>query len=55
MARPDQIYYVAELPRARGTQVMRRLLREVAEGRVPGGLAALLDPEVRARYDEPLG
>ena len=55
MARPDQIYYVAELPRARGTQVMRRLLREVAEGRVSGGLAALLDPEVRARYDEPLG
>jgi acetyl-CoA synthetase len=55
LARPDRIYYVGELPRARGSQVMRRLLRDVAEGTVQGGTAALLDPDVRARYTEPLG
>jgi acetyl-CoA synthetase len=55
LARPDRIEYVPELPRARGSQVLRRLLRDVAEGLVPGGQAALLDPEVRARYAEPLG
>ncbi|GAC1449849.1 MAG: acetate--CoA ligase [Ktedonobacterales bacterium] len=55
LARPDRIFYVPELPRARGSQVMRGLLRDIAEGQVPGGVAALLDPEVRARYAEPLG
>jgi acetyl-CoA synthetase len=55
LARPDRIYYVPELPRARGSQVMRTLLRDVAEGQVPGGVAALLDPEIRARYTEHLG
>jgi acyl-coenzyme A synthetase/AMP-(fatty) acid ligase len=56
MARPDQIYYVAALPRTPGSPVvMRRLLRAVAEGRVPGGAAALLDPDVLAQYAEPLG
>jgi acetyl-CoA synthetase len=55
LARPDQIYYVGELPRARGGQVMRRLLRDIAEGKVSGGTAALLDPELRTRYAEPLG
>lgn len=55
LARPDHIYYVPELPRARGSQVQRRLLRAVAEGQVPGGTAALLDAELRAQYVEPLG
>jgi acetyl-CoA synthetase len=56
MARPDQIYYLAALPRTPGSPVvMRRLLRAVAEGRVPGGAAALLDPDVLAEYAEPLG
>jgi acetyl-CoA synthetase len=56
MARPDQIHYISALPRAPGSPVvMRRLLRAVAEGRVPGGPAALLDPEVLAQFAEPLG
>jgi acetyl-CoA synthetase len=55
LARPDRIYYVPELPRTRGSQVMRALLRDIAEGQVSGGVAALLDPEVRARYVEHLG
>ena len=55
LARPDRIYYVPELPRARGAQVIRDLLRDVAEGQVAGGLAALLDPDLRSRYTERLG
>jgi acetyl-CoA synthetase len=56
VARPDRIEYVSELPRAPGTnQVLRRLLRAIAEGEVPGGTAALLDPALRAQYVEPLG
>jgi acetyl-CoA synthetase len=55
LARPDRIIYIAELPRSRGSQVMRELLRDVAEGNVPGGPAALLDPDIRARYTESVG
>lgn len=55
LARPDRIFYVPELPRARGAQVMRDLLRDVAEGQVSGGVTALLDPTIRARYTERLG
>jgi acetyl-CoA synthetase len=56
MARPDQIHYLAALPRTPGSPVvMRRLLRAVAEGRVAGGPAALLDPAVLTEYAEPLG
>jgi acetyl-CoA synthetase len=55
LARPDHVYYVPELPRARGAQVIRPLLRDVAEGQVAGGVAALLDPDIRARYTERLG
>jgi acetyl-CoA synthetase len=55
LARPDRIDYVHELPRARGSQVIRPLLRDIAEGQVPGGIAALLDPEVLARYEAKIG
>jgi acetyl-CoA synthetase len=55
IARPDRVHYVEELPRARGKQVLRDLLRDIAEGHVSGGTAALLDPEVRARYTPRIG
>jgi acetyl-CoA synthetase len=55
LARPDRFYYVSELPHARGYQVIRPLLRDIAEGQVPGGTAALLDPEVRAHYEVKIG
>ena len=32
MARPDDIYFTAELPKTRSGKIMRRLLRDVAEG-----------------------
>ena len=55
LARPDRMYYVQALPSARGSQVIRPLLRDIAEGQIPGGTAALLDPEVLARYEAKIG
>ncbi|PKB79146.1 MAG: AMP-dependent synthetase, partial [SAR202 cluster bacterium Io17-Chloro-G9] len=46
MARPDDIYFAAELPKTRSGKIMRRLLRDVAEGRVLGDTTTLADPAV---------
>jgi hypothetical protein len=35
LARPDDVIYAAELPKTRSGKIMRRLLRDVAEGRPP--------------------
>jgi acetyl-CoA synthetase len=51
LARPDRIYYLSELPFAHSCQLIRPLLRYIAEGRVPGGIAALRDPVICARYE----
>ncbi len=37
---------VPELPKTRSGKIMRRLLRDVAEGRELGDTSALLDPSV---------
>jgi acetyl-CoA synthetase len=52
IARPDQIYFTAELPKTRSAKIMRRLLRDVAEGRVLGDTTTLLDPNVVADIRE---
>ena len=36
LARPDDVIYAAELPKTRSGKIMRRLLRDVAEGRALG-------------------
>ena len=46
MARPDEIYFAAELPKTRSGKIMRRLLRDVAEGRALGDTTTLADPAV---------
>ena len=46
MARPDDIYFAAELPKTRSGKIMRRLLRDVAEGRLLGDTTTLADPDV---------
>jgi acetyl-CoA synthetase len=46
IARPDQIFFVAELPKTRSAKIMRRLLRDIAEGRVVGDTTTLTDPAV---------
>ena len=48
LARPDDIIYAAELPKTRSGKIMRRLLRDVAEGRALGDTTTLADPAVVA-------
>ena len=56
MARPDDIYFTAELPKTRSGKIMRRLLRDVAEGRALGDTTTLADPAVvealKEQYEE---
>ncbi|WP_433521894.1 acetate--CoA ligase [Nocardia pseudovaccinii] len=46
IARPRQIHIVPELPKTRSGKIMRRLLRDVAEGRELGDTSTLVDPLV---------
>ena len=52
IARPDDIFFTAELPKTRSAKIMRRLLRDIAEGRVLGDTTTLADPTVIAKLKE---
>jgi acetyl-CoA synthetase len=52
IARPDDIFFTAELPKTRSAKIMRRLLRDIAEGRVLGDTTTLADPSVIAKLKE---
>ena len=49
IARPKQVVLVPDLPKTRSGKIMRRLLRDVAEGRTLGDTTTLADPNV---FDE---
>jgi acetyl-CoA synthetase len=49
IARPDDILFAADLPKTRSGKIMRRLLRDIAEGRALGDTTTLADPAVVAR------
>ena len=59
LARPDDIMFSADLPKTRSGKIMRRLLRDIAEGRALGDTTTLADPGVVAalkeRYEEQEG
>ena len=46
IARPADLIFAAELPKTRSGKIMRRLLRDVAEGRALGDTTTLADPAV---------
>ncbi len=46
--RPRQVIFVSDLPKTRNMKVMRRVVRAVYEGKDPGDLAALVNPEAVA-------
>jgi len=48
VCRPDDIIFTADLPKTRSGKIMRRLLRDIAEGRVLGDTTTLADPHVVA-------
>ncbi len=56
IARPDDILFSADLPKTRSGKIMRRLLRDIAEGRALGDTTTLADPAVvaklKADYEE---
>jgi acetyl-CoA synthetase len=49
IARPDQILFAADLPKTRSGKIMRRLLRDIADGKTLGDTTTLADPNVVAR------
>ncbi len=52
LARPDDILFSADLPKTRSGKIMRRLLRDIAEGRILGDTTTLADPAVVASLRE---
>jgi len=46
LARPKRIIWTADLPKTRSGKIMRRLLRDIAEGRELGDVSTLADPNV---------
>lgn len=59
IAKPDKIFFTPELPKTRSAKIMRRLLRDIAEGRVVGDTTTLADPSVlasiKAQYEDTEG
>jgi acetyl-CoA synthetase len=49
IAKPDDILFSADLPKTRSGKIMRRLLRDIAEGKALGDTTTLADPGVVAR------
>ena len=52
IARPDDVIFAADLPKTRSGKIMRRLLRDIAEGKTLGDTTTLADPAVVARLKE---
>jgi acetyl-CoA synthetase len=52
IARPDQVLFAADLPKTRSGKIMRRLLRDIAEGKALGDTTTLADPNVVAKLKE---
>jgi acetyl-CoA synthetase len=59
IARPEEIIVTSDLPKTRSGKIMRRLLRDIADGRALGDTTTLADPAVveslREKYEENYG
>ena len=59
IAKPADIVFTADLPKTRSGKIMRRLLRDIAEGRALGDTTTLADPAVveqlKQRYGDSEG
>ncbi len=49
IAKPDDIIFTADLPKTRSGKIMRRLLRDIAEGKAVGDTTTLADPSMMAK------
>jgi acetyl-CoA synthetase len=52
LARPKSIIWAADLPKTRSGKIMRRLLRDIADGRELGDVTTLGDPSVLQQLQE---
>ncbi len=56
LARPKTIHFSRDLPKTRSGKIMRRLLRDIAEGHILGDVTTLADSaiieELKARYEK---
>jgi acetyl-CoA synthetase len=50
-ARPRRIIWAEDLPKTRSGKIMRRLLRDIAEGRALGDVTTLRDPAVTSQLE----
>ena len=59
IARPEHVFLTPELPKTRSGKIMRRLLRDVAEGRVLSDTTTLADPgvldSIKQQYEDSEG
>jgi acetyl-CoA synthetase len=52
LARPKRIIWADDLPKTRSGKIMRRLLRDIAEGRALGDVTTLRDPDVMSQLED---
>ena len=56
IARPSRIIFTVDVPKTRSGKIMRRLLKDVAEGRALGDVTTLADPSIismlKEKYNE---
>ncbi|MDF1543776.1 MAG: acetate--CoA ligase [bacterium] len=56
IAKPEKIIFTGDLPKTRSGKIMRRLLRDIAAGKIIGDTTTLADPDIlnkiKARYEE---
>jgi acetyl-CoA synthetase len=52
LARPKRIIWSDDLPKTRSGKIMRRLLRDIAEGRELGDVTTLRDPDVTSQLED---
>jgi acetyl-CoA synthetase len=51
-ARPKRVIWADDLPKTRSGKIMRRLLRDIAEGRALGDVTTLRDPDVMEQLED---
>ena len=51
LARPKRIIWADDLPKTRSGKIMRRLLRDIAEGKELGDVTTLRDPDVMSQLE----
>ena len=52
LARPKRVIWADDLPKTRSGKIMRRLLRDIAEGRELGDVTTLRDPDIMGQLEE---